>query len=175
VKTVIAIAVAGLAASAVAQTNNFNFELQIAPIGGTVANGGQLTLPATGGVVSFWLQGRSTAISLAAGQGNFGVGRATVGPAGQTPAFITVTDAVADTRLARGAIGTTGTGANAGTPLTGRGPLFRAGGTAGSVVSPWHSATANGSGGGLFPSGTNNQMGAFDVCTASTPSVAALA
>lgn len=161
-KTFIALAVASLGASVSAQTNNFLFDLRIVPIGEQLAPGGALNLPASGGVLSFWLQGRSTAISLAPGQRNFGVGRASNGPAGQTPAFITVTDQETNTRLSRGSIGITGTGANAGTPLTGRGPLFRTSGTSGGTVSPWHSATENGSGGSMFPSGAGNAMGAFD-------------
>jgi MYXO-CTERM domain-containing protein len=154
------VAVAGLSAAALAQTNNFTYELRL--VSSQVAPNGEIALPASGGTVSFWLEARSRANSLGAGNSNFGVLRATTGPAGQQPAVISVTDSVADTRLGRGLTGGTGTGANAGTALTGRGPGFRAGGTTDSTVSPWHSATQNGTGGAAFPSGTGNAMGAFD-------------
>jgi hypothetical protein len=161
-KSAIALAVTCLAASAMAQSNDFDYDLRIVEINGAVGNGGDVLLPAAGGVVSFWLQGRTTANSLAPNRSNFGIGRISAGPTGQTPAFIRVTDSVAETRLGRGSIGASGTGANAGVPLTGRGPLFRTGGTSDSVVSPWHSATQNGTGGRPFPSGTGNEMGVFD-------------
>jgi hypothetical protein len=143
-----------------AQTNNFTYELRL--VSEQVAPGGQIALPPGGGTIRFWLEARSRANSLGAGNSNFGVLRATTGPAGQLPSRISVVDSVPETRLARGPIGLSGTGANAGTPLTGRGPGFRAGGTTDSTVSPWHSATQNGTGGAAFPSGTGNAMGAFD-------------
>jgi hypothetical protein len=158
VKTVIALAVAGLAASAVAQTNNLSYELRL--LGDSVNNGDTVSLPSSGGVVSFWLQARVRANTVAANTSNFGVGRATNGPAGQTPAFISVTDSVADTRLARGQVAADG---GAGFALTGRGPLHRAGGPVDDLTDDaWHSATQNGTGGALFPSATGNQFGAFD-------------
>lgn len=144
-----------------AQTNNFVMELRITSP--DVANGGSIVDPSVGDRVRFYLEARATALSLAPGQRNYGVGRVSSGPVGQTPAFIQLTDGLNGSRLLRSEVGAVGTGANAGVPLTGRMNPFRTGGTSAATVSPWHSRDLNGTGGAVFPSGTGNAMGAFDL------------
>jgi hypothetical protein len=140
------------------QTNNFIFDLRIR----TDALGtGSYNLSPAGVSLPFWLEARCMAVTLAPGHANYGVMRASTGPAGQLPSFISVTDSVASTRLARGVVSPNGPG---GFPLTGRAPLYRSGGPVNdSTASDWHSTTLNGPGGAAFGSGTGNQFGAFDL------------
>jgi hypothetical protein len=152
-----------LSSRAVAQSNNFTYEARIRSLDSTIFPGSVVSVPSEGRTVSFVLEARARANSLAVGNSNFGVARFNTGPTGQSPSAITLTDSVPDSRLRRGLIGAFGTGANSGTPLTGRALGFRAGGTTGAMISPWHSTEENGTGGFAFPSATGNAMGAFDL------------
>jgi hypothetical protein len=152
---------AGLASVAVCQTNNFTYELRLNPVDPNVVSGGQFFVPPEGATIGFWVEGRARANSLGSGNSNYGVVRASTGPAGQTAAFISVVDSFGSTRLGRSVVTASGPG---GFPLTGRMPLFRSTGPVDSATpSPWHSATLNGPGATAFPSNAGNQFGAFDL------------
>lgn len=152
----------GVASPSIAQITQFEYELRIRSLDPSLANGGGIQVPSSGRTLNFVVEGRARAISLAPGNVNYGVGRLTVGPAGSSaPSQIRVIDNALATVLRRGVVNPSGPG---GFPLTGRARLFRSGGPVGdSQASPWHSVDQNGPQGGLFPSGANNQFGAFDL------------
>jgi hypothetical protein len=144
-------------AAAFSQSNNFTYELRLIS---DQATSGQICAFGESVTISFWLEARARANSLAPGNANFGVVRAATGPSGLQPSAIQLTDSVAGSRLLRGVVNPSGPG---GFALTGRMPGFRSGGpVTDTTVSPWHSTADNGPNPTPFPSGSNNAFGTFD-------------
>jgi hypothetical protein len=154
--------IASLGATASAQQNVIQYELRIRSLDPDLVSGGGVIIPTTGRTVRFVVEGRSQAVSLAPGNTHYGLGRLSVGPTGSgVAAQIRLVDSAGASRLRRGEVAPSGPG---GFPLTGRAPLYRTGGpVSDTVASPWHSTDVNGTNNGLFPSGANNQFGAFDL------------